>query len=114
MVTRMPRSLSASRVAPRAMKVTSSPACASCAPTNPPIAPAPMMAVFISTSDCRIADCAAIDFDSIDPLDHAGYLRGGGLRRQQRLGVPGIAAERHDAAVGPHRDVARIEHLVGG
>src|SRR4051812_45325411 len=43
----MPCARIASRLAPRTMKVTSSPAAASLAPTNPPIAPAPITATFM-------------------------------------------------------------------
>src|SRR2546425_8122592 len=37
----------AARLSPRTMKVTSSPASASLAPTRPPMAPAPMIATFM-------------------------------------------------------------------
>src|SRR6476646_9547399 len=45
-MTRMPHLRMASRLAPRAMKVTSSPAAASHPPTYPPIAPGPTTAIF--------------------------------------------------------------------
>src|ERR1051325_7207870 len=46
----MPSRRRASRFAPRAMNVTSSPAAASHPPTYPPIAPAPTTAIFTSGS----------------------------------------------------------------
>src|SRR3977135_4127905 len=46
----MPLLRIASRFCPRTMNVTSSPASASFAPTRPPMAPAPMIAIFMSIS----------------------------------------------------------------
>src|ERR1700689_2551 len=106
MVTRIPRVFSASRVAPRAMNVTSSPACANCPPTKPPIAPAPMMAIFIRvhprhlalalarlTSYRGIADGAPVDLHAVHHLCHARYLIGILNRGRHLFRRPDVAVE---------------------
>src|SRR5262249_9587601 len=101
--SRRPSRRMASRCAPRAMNVTSSPACASLIPTRPPIAPAPTMQIFMRLCAWDLSDGRS----ALDP-------RRATLGERLDFREPGhgdVAGEGGDqGAVGP----AEAEGLLGG
>src|SRR5690606_7085440 len=97
-ISRKPRALIACRFAPRAMKVTSSPASARRAPRYPPIDPAPTPAIFIGSASCLPVLVA----QRADPVDrHLDHVAGRGEDHVADREVLALAAVDQRAHGGP-------------
>src|SRR3990172_1675631 len=100
----------ASRCAPRAISVTSSPASASFAPIKPPMAPAPTMQIFMDESSRSFVFVGQRADAVDDDLDFAA--------RFHRADADGRAAGNHIARVKRHvareetHDLRRLENHV--